>query len=167
MATRLQDHWDILYRRNERCAHEFIIDVRKIRSGHKIGAEDIAKRLMDYAFHAPTMSWPVSNTLMIEPTESEPLSELDRMCDALIAIRGEVTDIEKGNIAYEDSPLKMAPHTIEVIMADVWDRKYSRATAAVNPNKCYWPTVGRIDNPKGDTELQCACPPVSSYTDDA
>lgn len=169
MAKRLEQHYRILFRRNGLAAHEFIVDCSKfvkLEEGskksyvYKIGAEDVAKRLMDYGFHAPTMSWPVVNTLMVEPTESEPKEELDRFCDAMIAIRREIADVEEGRVAIADSPLRNAPHTADTVMADEWTRKYSRSTAAVNPSKAYWPSVGRVNNEYGDTHKICSCPSV-------
>ena len=131
-------------------------------SGIKV--EDIAKRLMDYGFHAPTMSWPVPGTLMFEPTESESRAELDRLCDAMIKIREEIRDIEEGRSDRADNPLKHAPHTAPAVTADAWPHKYSRHQAAYpapwTMNHKYWPTVGRIDNPWGDRNLVCSCPPV-------
>jgi len=169
MAKRLEAHYKILYRRNGLAAHEFIIDLGKfyrLREGskksyvYKIGAEDVAKRLQDHSFHAPTMSWPVVNSLMVEPTESEPKQELDRFCDAMIAIRREIEDVEDGRIEIEESPLRNAPHTVDVVTADEWNRKYSRSEAAVDPLKGYWPTVGRVNNEFGDTNPVCSCPSV-------
>merc|ERR1712228_1142160 len=170
MAKRLEEHYKILYRRNNLAAHEFIIDCSKFfkrcsenekKYLYKIGAEDVSKRLMDFSFHAPTMSWPVVNTLMVEPTESEPLEELDRFCDAMIAIREEIKDVEDGKIKIEESPLRNAPHTTDIVMSDEWNRKYSRTTAAVDPYKGYWPSVGRVDNEYGDMNKICACPTVA------
>jgi glycine dehydrogenase len=131
----------------------------------------VAKRLMDYGFHAPTMSFPVAGTLMIEPTESEPLAELDRFCDAMIAIRDEIRKVEDGSWPREDNPLKHAPHTAEVVMADAWTRPYSREVAAfpapwVREHK-FWPHVGRIDNAFGDRNLVCTCPPMEEYAEAA
>jgi len=171
MAKRLENHYKILYRRNGLAAHEFIIDCRHFYKKnvdskkkddyiYKIEAEDIAKRLMDYSFHAPTMSWPVVNTLMVEPTESEPLQELDRFCDAMIGIRKEIEDVENDNININDSPLRNSPHTIDTLISDNWDKKYSRKEASVNPYKSYWPSVGRVNNPYGDLNKICACPSV-------
>ncbi|MDB5174203.1 MAG: hypothetical protein JWN51_2976, partial [Phycisphaerales bacterium] len=129
--------------------------------------EDIAKRLMDYGFHAPTMSWPVPGTLMIEPTESESKAELDRFCDTLIAIREEIRAIEEGRADCADNVLKNAPHTAGMLLSDTWNHKYGREQAAypapwLRAHK-FWPYVGRIDNPYGDRNLVCACPPVGSY----
>ena len=171
MAKRLENHYKILYRRNGLAAHEFIIDCRDFKKKrpdstkkddyiYKIEAEDVAKRLMDYSFHAPTMSWPVVNTLMVEPTESEPLSELDRFCDAMIEIRKEIEEIENGNIDVDNSPLRNAPHTIDTVLNDNWNKNYSRETAVVDPYKSYWPSVGRVNNAYGDVNKICACPSV-------
>src|SRR5690606_10326379 len=150
IKARLQDHYKILYTGTHgRCAHEMIVDCRDFK---KVGieVEDIAKRLMDYGFHAPTVSFPVAGTLMIEPTESEPLEEIDRFCDALIEIRNEIREIEEGKVDRENNVLKNAPHTATVVMDDDWNRPYSRAKAAfplpfVRDNK-FWPSVSRIDN---------------------
>jgi len=165
MARRLRDDYDILFTGpGGRVAHEFIIDCRAFEKSAGIGVEDIAKRLMDFGFHAPTMSWPVAGTLMIEPTESEPKQELDRLCDALIAIRGEIREIEAGNLDRDDNPLKHAPHTAGEIAREDWAHPYSRVQAAfptawVLAHK-YWPPVGRIDNAYGDRHLICSCPPL-------
>lgn len=167
MAKRINDYFPVLYRgKNGQCAHEFIVDIRPFKE-YGIVEEDVAKRLQDYGFHSPTMSWPVGGTLMIEPTESEDRAELDRLCDALISIRGEIEDIITGAIAVEDSPLKHAPHTAEMVTAEQWSRPYSRDEAAfpapwVKATK-FWPTVGRIDNVYGDRNLICTCPPVEAY----
>ena len=158
MSKRLEDHYPVLFRgKNGTCAHEFIIDLRPIKDSCGIEAEDVAKRLMDYGYHAPTMSWPVSGTLMIEPTESESKAELDRFCNAMIAIREEVRDIENGAMDKLNNPLKNAPHPASVVMSDKWDRPYSRETAAfpaewVRQSK-FWPTTARIDNVYGDRNL--------------
>ncbi|HYE94646.1 MAG TPA: aminomethyl-transferring glycine dehydrogenase [Rubricoccaceae bacterium] len=167
MAKRLEEHYDVLYRGpNGMVAHEFILDVRPFqRAG--ISAEDIAKRLIDYGFHAPTMSFPVAGTLMIEPTESESKAELDRFCDAMIAIRAEIQQVELGLIDAKDNPLKNAPHTAAHVMADDWVHPYSREAAAypaswVREGK-FWPAVGRVDNAFGDRNLVCACPPLEAY----
>lgn len=171
MANRLQDHYDVLYTGpNGRVAHEFIIDCREFDKSAGIKIDDIAKRLMDYGFHAPTMAWPVPGTLMIEPTESEPKAELDRLCDALIKIREEIRDIDNGKLDREDNPLKNAPHTIEAVSSDNWSHPYSRAQAAYPApwlkDAKFWPHVGRIDNPYGDRNLFCTCPPVENYAQD-
>jgi len=166
MAKRLESHYDVLFRgRNGRVAHEFIIDLRPFEKSANVKAEDVAKRLMDYGFHAPTQSFPVPGTLMIEPTESESKAELDRFCDAMIAIREEISAIEAGKSNRDDNPLKGAPHTADAIAADAWSHGYSRQQAAfplpwVRERK-FWPFVGRIDNVYGDRNLFCTCPPMS------
>ena len=167
IKERLSGHYKILYTGSQgRCAHEMIVDCREFkRSG--IEVEDLAKRLMDYGFHAPTVSFPVAGTLMIEPTESETKDELDRFCDALIAIREEVKAVEEGRSDKENNVLKHAPHTAAVITADQWDRPYSRQQAAyplphVKTFK-FWPTVGRVDNAYGDRNLVCSCLPMEAY----
>jgi glycine dehydrogenase len=167
MAKRLDGHYPVLYTgKNGRVAHEFIIDLRAFKKTADIDPDDVTKRLMDFGFHAPTMSWPVAGTLMIEPTESESQAELDRFCDALIMIRDEIRAIEEGRIDRANNPLKNAPHTAAVVAADSWDRPYSRAQAAfpapwVRAHK-FWPPVGRIDNVYGDRHLFCACPTPDS-----
>jgi glycine dehydrogenase len=168
MAQRLQSHYPIVFKgKNGRCAHEFIIDCTQFEATSGVKVEDIAKRLMDYGFHAPTMSWPEPGTLMIEPTESESKSELDRFCDAMIAIRQEIREIEDGNAPREDNLLKNAPHTAIAIASDDWLHPYSRQRAAFptpwTRHFKFWPVVGRIDNPYGDRNLVCACPPMSEY----
>jgi len=169
MAKRLESHYPVLYRgKSGTCAHEFILDVRPIEKSSGIKTEDIAKRLMDYGFHAPTMSFPVPGTLMIEPTESEPRAELDRFCDAMIAIRQEIRDIEAGKADRADNLLRHAPHTAAAVSADEWKHTYRREQAAfplpwVREHK-FWPSVGRIDNPYGDRNLVCTCPPMASYS---
>ena len=168
MAQRLEDHFKILYRGpGGRVAHEFILDLRPLRRSTGITEEDVAKRLMDYGFHAPTVSFPVAGTLMIEPTESEPKAELDRFCDALISIRAEIRQIERGLLDRYDNPLRHAPHTAEAVTGDRWDHKYGREQAAfpapwTRAHK-FWPVVGRIDNAYGDRNLVCACPPIEVY----
>ena len=168
IAKKLEPHFPLLYRGlNDLIAHECIIDVRPLKASCGIDVEDIAKRLMDFGFHAPTMSWPVAGTLMIEPTESESLAELDRFCDAMICIREEAAEVENGNIPAEESPLKRAPHTMADMVDDSWDRPYSREKGVfplswVAANK-YWPTVGRIDNAYGDKNLMCSCVPIEEY----
>ncbi len=165
MAQRLEPHFPILYKgKNSRVAHECILDLREWKQRAGIEVEDVAKRLMDYGFHAPTMSWPVPGTLMIEPTESESLDELDRFCDAMIAIHGELVAVEEGRLDKEDNPLKNAPHTAECVMADDWPHAYSREVAAfplpwLRTNK-FWPSVRRVDNVYGDRNLFCTCAPV-------
>jgi glycine dehydrogenase len=148
-------------------AHECILDLRGLKAELGITAEDVAKRLMDYGFHAPTLSFPVTDTLMVEPTESEGLEELDRFCDAMIAIAGEIQAIREGQLDRLDNPLKNAPHTAAEIAADVWSHGYSREQAAfplpwVKASK-FWPSVKRIDNAAGDRNLVCTCPPVEAY----
>lgn len=167
MAKRLEAHFPILYRGlNNMVAHEFILDMRPFKE-FGIEAEDIAKRLMDFSFHAPTMSFPVAGTLMIEPTESESKAELDRFCDAMIQIRKEIEMVATGKWPRDSNPLKHAPHTQDVLLAEKWDRPYSREEAAyplpyLRQSK-FWPTVGRIDNVFGDRNLVCACPPVEHW----
>ena len=165
MAKRLEGHYDVVYRGpNGRVAHEFIIDCRAFDKSAGIKIDDIAKRLMDYGFHAPTMAWPVPGTLMIEPTESEAKGELDRFCDALIAIRQEIRDIEQGKADREDNVLKHAPHTQAVLMANAWTHPYTREQAGFPKpwlrDAKFWPAVGRIDNAYGDRHLVCTCPSV-------
>jgi glycine dehydrogenase len=171
MRARLQGHFPILYTgSNGTCAHEFIVDLRPFKNTAGIEAVDVAKRLMDYGFHAPTMSFPVVGTIMIEPTESEDKAELDRFCDALIAIRHEISDIEEGFSDKGNNPLKNAPHTQSVITADEWTFPYSRQQAAfplpyVAANK-FWPSVSRVNDTHGDRNLVCTCEPVSAYMED-
>jgi glycine dehydrogenase len=168
MAKRLEAHYPVLYRgAHGFCAHEFILDLRPFEKSAGIKAEDVAKRLMDYGFHAPTMSFPVAGTLMIEPTESESRAELDRFCEAMIAIREEIRAVEEGRADRADNPLKHAPHTAAVVSASEWKHAYTREAAAfplpwVRDNK-FWPAVGRVDNPFGDRNLVCLCPPMSDY----
>jgi glycine dehydrogenase len=168
MAHKLSAHFPVLYKgANGRVAHECIIDTRPLKVSAGIEVEDIAKRLMDYGFHAPTVSFPVAGTLMIEPTESESKAELDRFCDALIAIHGEIMDVEKGVLPKDDNPLKHAPHTLEAVASDAWTHAYSRERAAfplawVRERK-FWPTVGRIESAYGDRNLVCSCPPIEEY----
>jgi len=170
MKSRLEKNYTILYAgKNGSCAHEFIIDLRPFKATAGIEAEDVAKRLIDYGFHAPTMSFPVAGTIMIEPTESEDKAELDRFCDALISIHDEITAIEKGLSDKLDNPLKNAPHTQKVICADEWKHAYTRQEAAfplyyVQQNK-FWPTVARVNNTHGDRNLVCTCEPVASYAE--
>ena len=158
-------------------AHECILDLRPLKaatggeskSEPGISAEDVAKRLIDYGFHAPTLSFPVAGTLMVEPTESEPLVELDRFCNAMIAIRGEIAKVESGEWPRDDHPLKHAPHTVAAVSADTWAHAYRRSDAAwplasLQRGK-YWSPVGRVDNVWGDRNLFCSCPPLSDYAD--
>ena len=169
IASRLKDHFPILYTGpNGLVAHECIIDTRVVKEFASV--DDIAKRLIDYGFHAPTMSFPVAGTLMVEPTESESKEELDRFIDAMISIRNEIREIEAGRMDAEDNPLKNAPHTIDMVCADQWNHAYSREQAAyplpsLRDNK-YWCPVGRVDNVFGDTNVICACPPLESYIDE-
>jgi glycine dehydrogenase len=168
IAFRLQDAFPILYRgKNGFVAHECILDLREWKSRAGIEVEDVAKRLMDYGFHSPTMSWPVPGTLMVEPTESESLDELDRFCDAMLAIRAELDAIESGQLHKTNNPLKNAPHTALVVTADVWDRPYSRAQAAYPvpwlKDFKFWPAVARIDNVFGDRNVFCSCPPIEGF----
>jgi glycine dehydrogenase len=168
MRARLEGAYDILYTNNNgQCAHEFIVDLRPFKKSAEIEAEDVAKRLIDYGFHAPTMSFPVPGTIMIEPTESEDKGELDRFCDALLAIREEIKAVEEGKADKKDNPLKNAPHTQFVMTADEWKHPYSRQAAAfplnyVSLNK-FWPSVARVNNTYGDRNLICTCEPVEAY----
>ena len=168
VAKRLDPHYPVLYRgANGLVAHECIIDLREISKASHVSVDDVAKRLMDYGFHAPTMSFPVIGTLMVEPTESESLQELDRFCDAMIAIRHEIEEVESGRMPYDQSPLHHAPHTAEELLVAEWDRPYSREEGAfplpeLRANK-YWPPVGRIDGKYGDRHLVCSCPPLYEY----
>ncbi len=168
MMKRLSGHYEVLFSgRQGRVAHEFILDARPLKKSAGVEVDDIAKRLMDYGFHAPTMSFPVAGTLMIEPTESEPRAELDRFCDALIAIREEIRAIEQGRVPLERSALRNAPHTVSTVTATTWDRPYTREEAAfpapwVRERK-FWPFVARIDNTFGDRNLVCTCPPVEAF----
>jgi len=168
IAARLAPHYPILYAgANGRVAHECILDIRPIKDATGISAEDIAKRLMDYGFHAPTMSFPVAGTLMVEPTESEGLAELDRFIDAMIAIRAEIAQVANGTADVEDNVLKNAPHPAHVLLAQDWPHAYTREEAAypvasLRENK-YWPPVARVDNAWGDRNLLCSCPPLSAY----
>ncbi len=168
MAHQLRGHFEVLYKgKNGRVAHECIIDTRPMKASAGVEVEDIAKRLMDYGFHAPTVSFPVAGTLMIEPTESESKAELDRFCEAMIAIHGEIQDIERGVLSREDNPLAHAPHTQEVVVSDAWTRGYSRERAAyplpwVRERK-FWPAVGRVESAFGDRNLVCSCPPLEAY----
>ncbi|NBQ19976.1 MAG: glycine dehydrogenase (aminomethyl-transferring), partial [Synechococcaceae bacterium WB5_2A_257] len=165
LAERLDPHYPVLYRgANGRVAHECILDLRPLKNSAGLEVDDLAKRLMDYGFHAPTVSWPVAGTVMVEPTESESLKELDRFVEAMVAIRAEVAAIEAGQSDPQNNPLKRAPHTQSAVTADQWDRPYSRQQAAfpvagLKPNKL-WPAVARIDNAYGDRNLVCSCPSV-------
>jgi glycine dehydrogenase len=173
IKSRLEPHYPVLYTRaNGRVAHEMIFDLRPLKqaSGGAIDETDVAKRLMDYGFHAPTVSFPVPGTLMIEPTESEPREELDRFCEAMIAIRAEIEDVITGKADAKDNVLKNAPHTAEAVASDDWTHAYPREQAAfplpfVRARK-FWPSVGRIDNPYGDRNLMCSCPPPENDNTD-
>ena len=159
LASRLSGHFQVLYTgANGRVAHECIIDLRPYKRDCGVGAEDVAKRLMDYGFHAPTVSWPVQNTLMIEPTESESKEEIDRFCDAMIEIKKELTDIKSGKYDREDNPIKNSPHTMKMLVDEDWTKTYSREKAVfptkwVEQNK-FWPVVARVDSALGDRNLQ-------------
>lgn len=171
VMERLRPYYPVLYRGTHgRIAHECIIDIRPIKEASGISEEDIAKRLMDFGFHAPTMSFPVAGTLMIEPTESEDKAELDRFCDAMIAIREEIAKVQDGEWPLENNPLVNAPHTQADLMAAEWDRPYSRETACFPSAQAkaakYWPTVNRVDNVYGDRNLICSCPSIESYMED-
>jgi glycine dehydrogenase len=165
IAARLSRHFPTLYRGAfGRVAHECILDLREWKTRAGIEVEDVAKRLMDFGFHAPTMSWPVVGTLMVEPTESESLAELDRFCDAMLTIHAELTAIEAGQLHKTDNPLKNAPHTAACVTADTWTRPYPRSQAAYPApwlrHHKFWPAVARIDNVHGDRHLFCTCPPL-------
>jgi glycine dehydrogenase len=172
VAKRLAAHYPVLYSGNEGLvAHECILDIRPLKETTGISNEDIAKRLIDFGFHAPTMSFPVAGTLMIEPTESESKFELDRFCDAMIQIRQEIRAIEEGKIDREDNMLKNAPHTAQMLLADNWVHDYTPEAAAyplasLKANK-YWVPVGRVDNVYGDRNLVCSCPPMEAYASEA
>ena len=170
LKARLETHYDVLYSLpNGRVAHELILDLRPFRESAGIDEQDVAKRLIDYGFHAPTVSFPVPGTMMVEPTESEPLEELDRFCEALIGIRQEIQEIVDGVVGQEDNVLKNAPHTAVMVASDTWTHSYSREKAAfpksfVRAQK-FWPSVGRIDNSHGDRNLMCSCPPIEMWAD--
>jgi glycine dehydrogenase len=165
IAQRLEKFFPVLYRgTNGLVAHECILDLRDFK---KSTAEDVAKRLMDYGFHAPTLSWPVAGTLMVEPTESESKAELDRFCDAMISIHAEMVAVEEGKISATDNPLKNSPHTARVAAGNDWDHPYTREQA-VYPAAWlqefkFWPSVGRVDNVFGDRNLICTCPSVEEF----
>jgi glycine dehydrogenase len=168
IAERLKARYPVLYQgRNGRVAHECILDTRVMKQASGIGVEDIAKRLIDYGFHAPTMSFPVAGTLMVEPTESEPKRELDRFIDAMIAIADEAAKVERGEWPKDDNPLVNAPHTAAEATAEEWTHAYGRRVAAFPAGESetsakYWPPVSRIDNVAGDRNLICSCPPVEA-----
>jgi glycine dehydrogenase len=171
VAARLTPHYPVLYRGPEGLvAHECILDLRPITQSTGVTVDDVAKRLVDHGFHAPTVSFPVAGTLMVEPTESEDLAELDRFCNAMIAIRTEIRDIEGGRTTVDASPLRHAPHPAADVATDAWTRAYPREQGAfppgVAPGDKYWPPVSRIDAAYGDRNLMCSCPPISAYEDD-
>jgi glycine dehydrogenase len=176
ISTRLKDHYPTLYASaNGHVAHECILDLRALKDNSGITAEDVAKRLIDYGFHAPTLSFPVPGTLMVEPTESETLDEIDRFIEAMIAIRREIRRVERGEWPRDDNPLKNAPHTASALLRGEWGRAYPRDVAAAmadaqsdsgdawRGHAKYWPPVGRVDNVYGDRNLVCSCPPLSAY----
>jgi glycine dehydrogenase len=171
MKALLEPHFPVLYSgENGRCAHEMILDCRPFKKAAGVEVTDIAKRLMDYGFHAPTVSFPVAGTVMVEPTESEDKGELDRFCDAMISIKAEIDAIILGNADEANNPLKNAPHTLPMITANEWDFPYSREEAAfpldyLMPNK-FWPSVRRVDDAYGDRNLICTCEPISSYAEE-
>jgi glycine dehydrogenase len=167
IAARLRNYFPVLYTGEQgQVAHECILDLRSLKTTHGITAEDVAKRLMDYGFHAPTLSFPVADTLMIEPTESESKAELDRFCDAMIAIHGELERIASGQLDRIDNPLKQAPHTAQEVAGE-WEHGYTREEAVyplpwIRESK-FWPSVKRVDNAAGDRQLVCTCPPIEDY----
>ena len=166
VARRLSPHFPVLYAgENGLVAHECILDLRPLTAATGVTVDDVAKRLVDFGFHAPTMSFPVAGTLMVEPTESEDLAEVDRFVAAMVAIRAEIDEVADGRWSAEDSPLRGAPHTAAVLVGD-WDRPYSREQAAfpggVTPDK-YWPPVGRVEQAYGDRNLVCSCPPPNAF----
>ncbi|MET0312528.1 MAG: hypothetical protein ABW051_10790, partial [Burkholderiaceae bacterium] len=168
ISARLKDHYPTLYASgNGRVAHECILDLRPLKEASGVSAEDVAKRLIDYGFHAPTLSFPVAGTLMVEPTESETLEEIDRFIEAMIAIRGEIRRIERGDWPQDDNPLKNAPHTAASLLKEAWPHPYPRGTGAAvldeRRHAKYWPPVGRVDNVYGDRNLFCSCVPMSAY----
>jgi len=172
IAKRLEGAYDVLYKGpSGRVAHECIIDVRPFDDSAGVTVDDIAKRLIDCGFHAPTMSWPVAGTLMVEPTESENKAELDRFCDAMLAIRAEIDAIEKGDMPRENNPLKNAPHTVEDLVLEWGERPYTREQGCFPPGAFrvdkYWPPVNRVDNVHGDRNLICTCPPMEDYAEAA
>ena len=169
VADRLHPHFPVFFRgKRGRVAHECILDTRGVKRSAGIEVDDIAKRLMDYGFHAPTMSFPIAGTLMVEPTESETQGELDRFCEAMIGIREEIRAIEEGKLPRDDNPLKHAPHTAEAIASSEWKHPYSREVAAFPSSatraRKFWPAVGRVNNAQGDRNLMCTCPPIEAYT---
>jgi glycine dehydrogenase len=174
ISARLKAHYPTLYASpNGHVAHECILDLRAFKDSSGVTAEDVAKRLIDYGFHAPTLSFPVPGTLMVEPTESEPLGEIYRFIEAMIAIREEIRRVERGEWPQDDNPLKHAPHTAAALLQGEWKHTYPREVAAalagaasttgLGAHAKYWPPVGRVDNVYGDRNLTCSCPPVSAY----
>jgi glycine dehydrogenase len=168
IKARLEKYYPVLYSGSKgRVAHELIFDLNDIKHNCNVDVEDVAKRLMDYSFHAPTVSFPVHGTLMVEPTESEPKKELDRFCDAMISIRNEIKEVEEGKMSKTDNVFKNAPHTAYEISSDEWNHPYTREKAVfpvINlRTKKFWPPVGRVNNAFGDRNLVCSCPPVSDY----
>jgi glycine dehydrogenase len=172
IAHRLQPHFPVLYTgKNGMVAHECIVDLRPVKESCGITVDDVAKRLVDYGFHSPTMSFPVPDTLMIEPTESEAKRELDRFCDAMIQIRKEIAAVEDGRADPKDNLLTNAPHTHDLLLEETWSKPYSKQEAffplsTLREDK-YWPPVGRIDNVYGDRHLVCSCPPMEAYSEAA
>ena len=171
IKARLEPFYKVLYTGNKgRVAHELIFDMRNFKNTAKIEVEDIAKRMMDYGYHAPTVSFPVAGTLMVEPTESESKTELDRFCDVMISIRKEIEEIENGSADHNDNVLKNAPHTMQILMADEWNHSYKREKAAypvewTRKNK-FWPSVGRVNSAYGDRNLVCSCNPIEDYIEE-
>jgi glycine dehydrogenase len=170
IKAKLEPFYKVLYSGSKgKVAHELIFDMREFKQSAHIEVEDIAKRLMDYGYHAPTVSFPVAGTLMIEPTESEPKSEIDKFCDALISIREEIREIENGIADAKNNVLKNSPHTAQMVITDNWSYPYSREKAAYPINYLrinkFWPSVGRVDNAYGDRNLVCSCLPVSEYAE--
>ena len=168
VAARLREHYPVLYAGNKGLvAHECILDLRPITRATGVTVDDVAKRLIDYGFHAPTMSFPVPGTLMVEPTESENLAELDRFCDAMIAIKGEIDRVATGEWSRDDNPLRHAPHTAAAVTADEWPHAYPRSLAGfpagVDRTAKYWPPVRRIDGAFGDRNLVCSCPSPAAF----
>jgi glycine dehydrogenase len=168
IAQRLSPHYKVLYTgQNGLIAHECIIDIRPLKEICGVEVDDIAKRLVDFGFHAPTMSFPVPGTLMIEPTESESLVELDRFIEAMISIRKEIQEVEDNIYSMEDSPLRNAPHCAQIVTGDKWKYKYPRSVAAYpadnGAKNKYWPPIGRVDNVYGDRNLMCSCPSMSDF----
>jgi glycine dehydrogenase len=166
VASRLASSFPILYTgKNDLVAHECILDLRPLTKATGVTVDDVAKRLIDYGFHAPTVSFPVAGTLMVEPTESEDLAELDRFCDAMVAIRAEIDEIASGKWSAQDSPLRSAPHTATAVVG-TWEHLYDRETAVFPSGQVdgkYWPPVARIDQAYGDRNLVCACPPPEAF----